>query len=194
MARVLHPKLYPAWGIYDYERFYGVETAMEWFWRVRRWYVDIVASYPPEHAGDPGPFYTQTTLSCGETSEEQIVCAGLDRTWVQSNFPERGIVLIIRYSSDSKLEIIGNFWGSSPDPEEGILLGYGDASEAQIFNGVINFGQGTATPNSQIPVTLDAYNDTSINVSGSVYPIEWWEYRDALGENPLYDKNTGQRI
>jgi hypothetical protein len=37
-------------------------------------------------------------------------------------------------------------------------------------------------------------NQANLESTISLVALEWWEYRDANGENPLYDKDTGEPI
>jgi len=184
MARVLHPAYFPAerdvtffggdcsyWGGFDIP----LEKKMEAYWRVRKWSIDISATFN-EGESTTGASGILDVSSRG--NEANLVCPGA----VVKFLNPIGEMIYAPVIID---EIGFIFDAFSFDD---IVLRWPDDTGSNV---PVTFKIGQY----QIQTFATIFNGTGIvdSSTGLVEAIEWWPYEDAQG-NALYDTATGEPL
>jgi hypothetical protein len=186
MGRVLHPKLFPECSPYILIP-ESLERSMEAYWRVKKWRISATFKYS-EESQDSVSFELDISAPQFGTSidtETKLVCPG-----ARGNSIPSGDYVDL---SDGVLEhlafgLAGPFFEFNFG-EFGTVSGP-IPSDDEVFPSPITFQMGSYSR------TMYAIGGNQANLEStiSLTALEWWEYRDANGQNPLYDKNTGERL
>jgi hypothetical protein len=186
MARVLHPKLFPECSpsILIPE---SLERSMEAYWRVKKWTISATFKYSEESQDSVSfdldisspqfgtPIDTETKLVCSGTRSKEIPSGDYadlaDGFLMHTAFGLAGPFFEFNFGEFGT--VAGPLaFDDSPFPSP-MIFSMGDYTR-------IMYAGGGNQANLESTISLEA--------------LEWWEYRDASGQNPLYDKNTGQPL
>ena len=157
---------------------------MEAYWRVKKWKLDAVFTY-----GEDSEDVVSLTLDVQNPQYGDAVTSEADLVCPKSRKVEQGMGIDLAFAF---LEHRAN----AP---------FFDCSFGEFGNvdGPYSSAGGTTLPE---PMTFQMGSYSRTMYAGgagqsffttpviSLVALEWWEYRDANGQNPLYNANTGQRL
>jgi hypothetical protein len=183
MGRVLHPKSFPECSpsILIPE---SLERSMEVYWRVKKWQFNGSFNYGGGNEDTISFIFDVSNPQLGEgaTNETDLVCPKQRLTFF---YPSDAIDLLFvaflhgNNTIDFKCDF--NSFGTVAGPY---------ASDDRVFASPMTFQMGSYLRT----MYAEAGNQANLTSTISLTALEWWEYRDANGENPLYDKDTGEPI
>lgn len=182
MARLLHPSYFPAtreapncqyWGGFDIP----LEKKMEAYWRVRKWSININATFNEGAATtgasgilDVSSRGDETNLVCTDTSVKELDPSG-------QMISASAIIGAVDFTIDGvSFDDILLFWPDERVANLPVTLRIGNYEKITYASLFGNIGA--------LPI------DSSV---GLVQAIEWWPYEDANGK-ALYNTATGQPL
>ena len=158
---------------------------MEVYWRVKKWKLDAVFTY-----GEDSEDVVSLTLDVQAPQFGDAVTNEADLVCPKSRRSEQ---------DTGEVDLLSAFLSHSPNTvffdcdfgEFGNVTGPYPSPEGLSAPGPMTFQMGSYSRTMQAEGAGQGFFNPPVI---SLVALEWWEYRDASGENPLYDKNTGQRL
>jgi hypothetical protein len=186
MARVLHPKLFPecSSSLLIPE---SLERSMEAYWRVKKWRISATFKYSEEFQDSVSFDLDISSPQFGTLidTETKLVCSG-----TRSNEIPSGdyVDLADGFLMHTAFGLAGPYFEFNFG-EFGTISGP-VASDDTVLPSPMTFQMGSYSRT----MYAEGGNQGNLTSTISLTALEWWEYRDANGENPLYDKDTGEPI
>ena len=157
---------------------------MEAYWRVKKWQFNGTFNYEEGYEDNISFVFDVSNPEYGgpALAETDLVCPKQRFTFF---YPSDAIDLLFVTFLHGNNSIDFNC-----DFGEFGTVGGPVASDDTAFPSPMTFEMGSY---SRI-MYATAGNQANLTSTISLVALEWWEYRDADGQNPLYDKNTGERL
>jgi hypothetical protein len=170
----------------------SLETALKWYWRVKRWQAVSDLIYTPL-VGDP-THYTGTSVPFGRTDndnepfadETQIICSDtqmqLSGSFTEGFFGDNlDLWSIANWMGVQVYQSAGLYWLRMQ--YSSIPLGTHDAGALAVADAKLYIDG----------VEVDLYCDDLVTITGSIVvsPYEYWPHDPGDGGGPVWDSATG---